>query len=302
MNVISKDELIRGLLDTSALEGGLDVSGVVADSVPEVKGSLVHTIKGIIPVYKEWGKTPLEMLNLLKEKYPRIADLPLSYAGRLDPLAEGLMLVLVGDTNQDREKYLHLDKTYEVEILFGVKTDTGDLFGIPEVEGHVSSSFESSSNDLEEILKSFVGKQQFPYPVYSSKTVQGKPLFQWMNEGKISEIEIPKTDVEIYSIKTLGKLQNINGTAILEKIENSLKIVKGDFRYKEIEEGWNTLLSEKVCQNFYTLKIECSCSSGTYMRVLAEEIGKKVDMPSLAYSIRRTLVGEVDIVKAIHIV
>jgi tRNA U55 pseudouridine synthase TruB len=356
MNVISKDELMRGLLDASALEGGL-ASG---------SGSEAHTaaISGLIPAYKEWGKTPLETLDALRAKYPSLAGLPLSYAGRLDPLAEGLMLVLVGEINKDRERYLHLNKTYEVEILFGVKTDTGDLFGVPEATakfhalGELSESLDSGlpatnisdrdegtinkksnfdmphfdvSRDADGFVKtltSFVGKQQFPYPAYSSKTVQGKPLFQWMNEGRIDEIEIPKTDVEIYSLKILNMLENVGGTDelggigetdlshhgiatyeitptdILRKVEKALTEVKGDFRYDSIREGWKNILNISDADisnasdkddtlNLKLIKIECACSSGTYMRVLAEEIGKKLGVPALAYSIKRTKVGEI---------
>lgn len=290
MNVISPEELSRGVLT----EEGTSLSGV-------------------IPIYKEWGKTPLECLEALRQKYPTLKNLPLSYAGRLDPLAEGLMLVLVGETNKDREQYLHLDKTYEVEILFDFKTDTGDLFGVPTVAPTVPSGANISegdeatikklsnfssinfSNEIKKVCEGLVGKQQFPYPVYSSKTVGGKPLFQWMNEGRISEIEIPKTDVEIYSIKLLddgvSDVKEVNGAEILEKIELALKSVKGDFRYDEMREGWKTMLDGKMEEKFMIIKIECTCSSGTYMRVLAEEIGKKMRVPALAYSIKRAKVG-----------
>ena len=294
MNEISKDELMRGLLDVQVLGG---------DS--QEKNSNKSPINGLVGVYKKWGKTPLETLDDLRQKYPVLEGVPLSYAGRLDPLAEGLMLVLVGEANKDREKYLGLNKTYEVEILFGIKTDTGDLFGVPCVDstGDTLNFSSKNSKDFEDelttVLKSFVGKQQFPYPIYSSKTVQGKPLFQWMNEGKINEIEIPKTDVEIYSLELLGadlnKIKEVRGSEILEKVEHALNTVKGDFRYDEIRAGWNEVLKDKSEVNFTVIKIECECSSGTYMRVLAEEIGKKLGVLALAYSIKRTRVGGIQV-------
>lgn len=296
MNVISKDELIRGLLDAKQLEK------LSADALQG------PDLKGIIAVYKEWGKTPLETLDALQQKYPVLGQVPLSYAGRLDPLAEGLMLVLVGDTNKDREKYLHLDKVYEVEVLLGISTDTGDLFGIPKEipDGTVSGIHEiliKKISNVEDVLKSFVGKQQFPYPIYSSKTVRGKPLFQWAKEGRLNEIEIPKTDVEIYEMKAIENVGNsgsqelirlVTKTEILEKVEKALRTVKGDFRFEEIWEKWKTLLQSDEGP-FPLLKIKCSCSSGTYMRALAEEIGKKLGIPALAYSIKRTNVAGVSL-------
>ena len=282
MNEISKDELMRGLLTEADLQE---------------KNENKTALNGLITVYKKWGKTPLETLDELRQKYPLLEGVPLSYAGRLDPLAEGLMLILVGEINKDREKYLGLDKTYEVEILFGIKTDTGDLFGLPYF--NVGAQEKLGAGEVSKVLKSFVGKQQFPYPVYSSKTVQGKPLFQWMNEGRIGEIEIPKTDVEIYSLELLeadlNPVKKVSGAEILEKVELALKSVKGDFRYDEMRAGWASILDGREEDNFSVIKINCECSSGTYMRVLAEEIGKKMGVPALAYSIRRTEVGGVEL-------
>lgn len=279
MNEISKDELMRGLLTEADLQ--------------EENGNK-SILNGLLLVYKKWGKTPLETLDELRQKYPLLEGVPLSYAGRLDPLAEGLMLILVGDTNKDREKYLGLDKTYEVEILFGIKTDTGDLFGLPYFNGDAQEKF--GADEVSKVLKSFVGKQQFPYPVYSSKTVQGKPLFQWMNEGRINEIEIPKTDVEIYSLLLLkagmNPVKKVRGAEILEKVELALNSVKGDFRYDEMRAGWASALHGLEEESFSVVKIACECSSGTYMRILAEEIGKKMGVPALAYSIKRTKISD----------
>ena len=65
----------------------------------------------VLTVYKKRGETPLQALNRLRKEAPKLENEILSYAGRLDPLAEGLMLVLIGEANKKREKYLNLDKT-----------------------------------------------------------------------------------------------------------------------------------------------------------------------------------------------
>ncbi|MEY2671815.1 MAG: tRNA pseudouridine synthase tRNA pseudouridine55 synthase, partial [Candidatus Parcubacteria bacterium] len=51
--------------------------------------------------------------------HPEWKNLPMTYAGRLDPVAEGLLLVLVGDDCKEKDKYLDLNKEYELSILFG---------------------------------------------------------------------------------------------------------------------------------------------------------------------------------------
>src|SRR3989344_5921655 len=79
-------------------------------------------MKDVIPYYKNRGETPKEALERLRIERPKLQNETLSYAGRLDPLAEGGLLILVGEANKEREQYLHLSKKYTVEILFGWST------------------------------------------------------------------------------------------------------------------------------------------------------------------------------------
>lgn len=54
----------------------------------------------IISIYKPVGKTPLQMVEELRKRFPDIANEKLGFAGRLDPMAEGLLLVLIGEENK----------------------------------------------------------------------------------------------------------------------------------------------------------------------------------------------------------
>ena len=74
---------------------------------------------GPIAIYKKIGQTPLMALENLRFENPEWVDLPMTYAGRLDPTAEGLLLVLVGEDCKEKDKYLGLSKEYELSILFG---------------------------------------------------------------------------------------------------------------------------------------------------------------------------------------
>ena len=76
-------------------------------------------MKNIINIYKKAGETPLEAINRLRSRRPEYQDVKITYAGRLDPLAEGVLILLAGDAVYEKEKYLKLDKEYEAEILFG---------------------------------------------------------------------------------------------------------------------------------------------------------------------------------------
>ncbi len=234
-----------------------------------------------ITIYKNEGETPLECLERFRLEEPLYKDAVLSYAGRLDPMAEGAMLVLVDEENKNREKYLGLDKTYEVEILFGVKTDTGDILGLVQETKEIPTEKEVS-----EVLQGFVGLFTQKYPSYSSRTVEGKPLFQWAREGKIGEIEIPEKTSEIYSIELLEK-RFMKSKEILVEIKKRIGKVKGDFRQEETVLSWERILGTVGSAKMPIIRIQVSCSSGTYMRTLSERIAEQLDTVGLAWSINR---------------
>ena len=83
----------------------------------------------IFTVYKPIGK--LQRICLISYGEEGIsADVPLTYAGRFDPLAEGLLIVLAGTRVHDKDQFSRLDKTYEFSLLLGIGTDTHDLLGM----------------------------------------------------------------------------------------------------------------------------------------------------------------------------
>jgi tRNA pseudouridine(55) synthase len=253
-NVISQADIARGLID------------------------------GLYITYKRWGETPLQTLERIREENPNLKDIPLSYAGRLDPLAEGVLLVLCGEANKSRNEYLGMDKEYECEVLFGIQTDSGDLLGL------ISHSTDVAINeiDIKKATSNLVGQKTFSYPVFSSKTVYGKPLFQWFKEGRIHEIEIPKTDVNITHIDIIA-VRDITSAEVLEKVTRAVNLVKGDFRQDEILKKYKDVLSN---QKFILATFNIGCTSGTYMRTLAEVMGQTCNVPALAYSIKRVKIGE----------
>ncbi|MBU2330236.1 hypothetical protein KKG57_02105, partial [Patescibacteria group bacterium] len=86
-------------------------------------------MKKYVVLEKPVGQTPLEALRLFQERSPIYKDVPLSYAGRLDPMASGKLLVLIGEECKKQKKYHGLDKEYVIEVLLDIGTDTGDVLG-----------------------------------------------------------------------------------------------------------------------------------------------------------------------------
>ena len=129
-------------------------------------------IEKILNIYKKIGETPLETLNCFRKHNTEYENVSLTYAGRLDPMAEGVLLVLAGEENKKREQYLSLDKEYRADILFGFETDTYDLLG---KVNRTNDEFDTKNFKLriEKILQNLVGKISQPYPPYSSKPVEG---------------------------------------------------------------------------------------------------------------------------------
>lgn len=243
--------------------------------------------------YKKPGETPLDCINRVKNKDKSYAHVPMTYAGRLDPMAEGLMIILAGDECQKKDQYNNMPKTYEVEVLFGFATDTYDLLGLvaSPKEGFERSSETTFSRELENKLQNFTGKINQKYPPYSSRTVEGRPLFQWAREGRLSEIEIPSHDVFVESIE-IKKTKEITGKKLMKYITDSISQVKGDFRQEEILAKWHEVLDGDPDKEFQIVKLVISCSSGTYVRAIAHELGQSLGTPALAMHILRTQIGE----------
>jgi tRNA pseudouridine55 synthase len=260
----------------------------------------------VIQLYKNRGETPLECLERFKKDNPQYLNDKMTYAGRLDPLAEGLLLVLVGEECKNKDKYLGMDKTYEVDVLFGFATDTYDVLG-KVTSGHCedteaiqkylnteSGLLRDARNDLHNILKSFVGRFSQKYPPFSSKTIKGKSLFSLFKSGELKDEEIPEKEVEIKDIKIIGG-RSMHKDDLEKYIIESIGLVKGDFRQKEILRIWEKSLKETKQDNFMIVSLKVDCTSGTYMRSLANSIGEKAGIPALALNIKRIRIGKYQI-------
>lgn len=246
-------------------------------------------LEGLIKIYKNKGETPLDCIKRIKKENKNLEILPMTYAGRLDPLAEGILLVLVGDEVYKKDEYLKLSKEYEVDILFGFETDTYDVMGkVASFGGKLELEV---IEQIQKILSKFIGTIEQSYPPYSSRPVNGKPLFAWAREGKIKEIEIPKHKVLIEEIEILNQSE-ISGEELLKKVIEDISLVKGDFRQEEIISLWTEKLIGKQKDKFLILKIRVSCGGGVYVRVLARDVGEELGIPALALNIKRTKVGE----------
>jgi len=251
-------------------------------------------MRKVVQTYKKLGETPLQAINRLRWQDLEFVNEKMTYLGRLDPMAEGVLLVLVGDTS-NKEEYLSLDKEYEFEVLWGFESDTYDVLGIVKARRDSESSSVSepacglSGEDSESLLVQIQNIKKQTYPPYSSKKVLGKQLFEWARAGE--SVERPERDIKIYSIEHLENKEKI-GAELLDEVLKKIDLVKGDFRQEEIVESWRRSLSPISNSKFLISKFRAHVSRGTYIRGLVQEMGRVLGCGALAYSIKRTKVGD----------
>lgn len=238
---------------------------------------------------KKYTETLSKTLERFRQDYPNHQDEKVTYAGRLDPMAEGLIILLTGDDVHKKNDYLNFDKVYEVEFFFGVRTDTYDILGFID---KTMKAFDVSDSELEKILCEKKGRSNQPYPPYSSKPVDGKPLFMWARENKLDHVEIPSREVIISNIQYLNNTK-VKRENLEAKIIASISSVEGDFRQNEIIQKWQGHFDMQKSEKFITVyKIRVHASSGTYMRSLVVGIGERLGVPACTLKIKRISVGQ----------
>ena len=168
----------------------------------------------------------------------------IGHCGTLDPLATGVLPLCIGEATKFSNYISDQSKEYEVEILFGLQTSTGDLEG----EEIYKKPFKLSKNALMKSLKKFQGVHQQVPPMFSAIKYKGRPLYAWVRKGVYFSRQ--SREVRIF--------------------DTELLFSQGD-----------------------KAKIRVSCSKGTYIRALIEDLGEDLSTGATVIDLRRTRVGDV---------
>lgn len=250
-------------------------------------------MEDIVVIYKPVGETPLEALERFRAENHIPKEVPMTYAGRLDPMAEGWLLILIGEKCKDKDQYTGLDKAYQFEVLLGFSTDTYDTLGLFTKTGNIEEKdFNNLEDKIKKIVENSIGTYEQKYPAYSSKTISGTQMFALARKGELDDSNIPSHEVEIKNIGFLGS-RKIVGAKLLEDIITNVRKVHGDFRQEEILEKWQSFINAE--KNYLVLKFEVSCIGGFYVRAFTNEISQKLDVELTTFSIIRTKIGDFDI-------
>lgn len=217
---------------------------------------------GLILVYKKKGKTSRNVVENISKKY----GVKAGHIGTLDPMAKGLLPVLVGNTCKLSKYLMEHDKTYLVEMKFGYNTETLDIEG--EILEEDKSFRENNIVDNEffdmiiiAMKKELGTKKQIP-PIYSAKKLNGKKLYEIARKDKEKAIEMAKEKAKEITI------YNMYDISLKELWDNNPKDI---------------VLSFKV-----------ECSSGTYIRSLVRDIAENMGTIAIMTDLRRIAVGNYD--------
>lgn len=249
----------------------------------------------VLFVYKSLGATPLQTLDALRVEFPDLAAEPMTYAGRLDPMAEGVLVVLTGDDRYRAKEFQQLDKTYQVTFALGFCSDTGDVLGMVERRG--SEVHDEFARSLKEHVQANVervllGEHDVVMPVYSSYVVQGKPLHVWAKSHRLHEIVVPRRVMRVDAVRT-GEITSLSREVFLDSVFEKIAKVSGDFRQAEILERWARVA--RGSGEVMLVSCELDVQSGTYIRSLAGVLGAYLGVGAIVYRLVRTRVGEREI-------
>ena len=208
---------------------------------------------GIILINKDKGCTSHDVVYKTK----KLLNEKVGHTGTLDPMATGVLPLLVGKGTLCSKYLINHDKTYRVKLELGRKTTTADSEGETIEEKEVSKSI-FERNKLEETLQKFLGKQKQIPPMYSAIKVNGKKLYDYARKGQ--KIEIEPRNIEIYKIELLD---------------------------------YNCELKQ--------IEFEVSCSKGTYIRSLCEDIAVNLNTVGFMKELNRIQVGQFNIEDTIKI-
>ncbi len=145
-------------------------------------------------IHKESGMSSFAVIEKLRKK---LTVKKIGHAGTLDPLAEGLLIVLVGkEETKKAQDFIGLEKEYEAVARLGVSTDSGDL------EGKIIRKKKPkniSDSEIKSAIESLKGCHCWQVPAYSAIKVKGKALYKYARSGQ--NVELPKKKMCIYEIR-----------------------------------------------------------------------------------------------------
>ncbi len=207
---------------------------------------------GILIIDKPAGITSHDVVSRVRRI---LKTKRVGHTGTLDPFATGVMVILVGQATRLAQFLDKDEKEYEATVKFGFETDTGDRTGTRRDDPATPGRSEAvSTQEVENALSDFRGDIEQMPPMYSAKKVDGKKLYELARKGET--IERKPIKVSIHDLELI------------------------------------TSANHESRSDIDTVRIRVACSAGTYIRTLAEDIGRKLGVGAHLTELRRTRAGK----------
>lgn len=165
-------------------------------------------VSGIIIINKEAGPTSHDIVYQVR-KIINDKSVKVGHAGTLDPFAEGVLLILVGQTTKLQSQFMNLEKTYLATLKLGETTDTYDATG--NKTKNAKCKMQIKKTKIEKVLKQFVGEIKQMPPAFSAIKIKGQRAYKLARKGikpdlksrkvKIYEVELRKYEYPYLEIK-----------------------------------------------------------------------------------------------------
>ncbi len=126
------------------------------------------------------------------------------HTGTLDPMATGVLPILIGRATVLSQYLIEADKSYSATVKLGVATDSCDITGNVISECVVSCS----DDDIENVLKQFLGRQMQIPPMYSAIKQNGVRMYELARKGET--VDIPAREIEVFSLSKISMLNSQN--------------------------------------------------------------------------------------------
>lgn len=216
-------------------------------------------MQGVLIIDKGAGMTSHDVVAKVRRI---LKERRVGHTGTLDPFATGVLVVLVGGATRLAQFLSGSDKEYEAVIRLGFATDTGDVTGKP-LEPATKKPDPWSREDFETAMAGLRGQIEQVPPMYSAKKQGGKKLYELARRGEQVEREPARVNISVFEMTEAVDLlpQNSDGTT--------------------------------------DIQVRVVCSAGTYIRTLAEDLGKRLEVGAHVAELRRTRAGQFDLQRSL---
>ncbi len=234
----------------------------------------------IRPVYKPIGPSTHQLAMQAASIFPK----KLTHTGSLDPLAHGVVTLLIGDARYHKQSHQAAEKSYRVEIIGGIRTDTHDLMGRTTTQSSIQSL---PRKRIETFLESQLGTHPQQLPRFSARRIDGESYFDKAKRGEEFTPAHESVTLQRYGVVNIARIE---APRLIADAIQRIQRVQGDFRQAPIIEAWQR--RDQHRQPFPSITLELTVGKRFYIRALVRDLSDHLNIPLCIADLERTADGD----------